>query len=328
MYAHQIGTRLREHILRDHRSGRPVDPRRLQALIADLCGAEEQELMAPLRHLVLSSTFATAAGMDPPLTDGRHLHILSSELIEVFAPTLCTRMQPVLQGLMGMAATATFMQGSAIQPECVKDPAASVLPTGSVASPAVRVVGKAPTNAVLAFLSGVLLMTLGGVVLLVWQQERTLAPTAPDTSSFAPAGAPGMSSDPADSRAMPGQSELRSASSGEFSPVLVTDRALRSIQDLYALLSAKDFEKSSLLYGGGAADQFSPVFFSQFKRVTVQKLSVTSKAGSFLNLEGEVTFVWPDGSIQSETRSFSVDTSSEPPLITASEFGRVITPRR
>jgi hypothetical protein len=127
---------------------------------------------------------------------------------------------------------------------------------------------------------------------------------------------------------MPGQSELRSASSGEFSPVLVTDRALRSIQDLYALLSAKDFEKSSLLYGGGAADQFSPVFFSQFKRVTVQKLSVTSKAGSFLNLEGEVTFVWPDGSIQSETRSFSVDTSSEPPLITASEFGRVITPRR
>lgn len=328
MYAHQIGTRLREQILRDHRSGRPVDPRRLQALIADLCGAEEQELMAPLRHLVLSSTFATAAGMDPPLTDGRHLHILSSELVEVFAPKLCTRMQPVLQGLMGMAATATSTQGYAIQSERSKGPAASGLPTGAVASPAVRVVGKAPTNAVLAFLSGVLLMTLAGVVLLVWQRQSTFAPGSPDTSTSTPARAPGISSDPADSRAMPGQPEPRSASSGEFSTVTVTDRALRSIQELYNSLSAKDFEKSRLLYGVGAADQFSPGFFSQFKRVTAQNLRVTSKAGSSLNLEGEITFVWPDGSLQSETRSFSVDTSSEPPLITASEFGRVITPRR
>ena len=54
----------------------------------------------------------------------------------------------------------------------------------------------------------------------------------------------------------------------------------------------------------------------------------TSKAGSSLILEGVVTFVLPDGYLQSEKRSFCVDTSSEPPLITASEFGRVITPRR
>jgi len=319
MNAHQIGSMLREQILRDHRSGRPVDPRRLQALIADLCGAEEQELVAPLRHLVLSSTFATAAGIDPPLMDGRHLYILSSELDEVFAPTLCTRMQPVLRGLMGMAATATTTQRSVIQPERIKVTATS---------PSVRVGRKANTNAVLAFLSGVLLMTLAGVVLLVWQRQSTLVPAARDTSTSAPAEEPGVRSDPSNSGQMPGQPEPRSASSGEFGTELDTDRALHSIQELYTSLSEKDFEKSSLLYGRGAADQFSPGFFSQFKRVTAQNLRVTSKAGASLHLEGEVTFVWPDGSLQSETRSFSVDTSSEPPLITASEFGRVITPRR
>jgi len=328
MYAHQIGTRLREQILRDHQSGRPVDPKRLQALIADLCGAEEQELMAPLRHLVLSGTFSTAAGMDPPLTDGRYLHILSDELVEVFAPTLCTRMQPVLQGLMGMAATTSTTHGAVIQPERIKGPSTSELATGAVASPLVGGGGKTSTNAVLAFLSGVLVMTLAGVVLLVWQRQSTLAPAAPDTSTSAPAGAPEISSDPVNSRALPLQPEPRSASSDQPITVSVADRALRSIQDLYNSLSAKDFEKSRLLYGSGAADQFTPVFFNQFERVTTQDLRITSQTGSTLNLEGVVTFVWPDGSLQSETRSFSVDTSTAPAFITASEFGRVITPRR
>ena len=328
MYAHQIGTRLRAQILRDHQSGRPVDPKRLQALIADLCGAEEQELMAPLRHLVLSGAFATAAGMDPPLTDGRHLHILSGELVEVFAPTLCTRMQPVLQGLMGMGAIATTRQGAAIQPERINGPSTSELATGAVPSPSVGGGGKTSTNAVLAFLSGVLLMTLAGVVHLVWQRQSTLAPAAPDTSTSAPAGAPEFSSDPVNSRALPLQPEPRSASSDQPITLSVADRALRSIQDLYNSLSAKDFAKSRLLYGSGAADQFTPGFFNQFERVTTQDLRITSQTGSTVNLEGAVTFVWPDGSLQSETRSFSVVTSTEPALITASEFGRVITPRR
>jgi len=105
------------------------------------------------------------------------------------------------------------------------------------------------------------------------------------------------------------------------------DRAVSGIQALYGALSAKDFAQARSLFGPAAADQFDPGFFQQFERVTVQDLRTTSEVGSTVNLEGLVSFVWPDGSVQTETRSFSVETSSDPPLITASEFGRVVRPR-
>jgi hypothetical protein len=100
-----------------------------------------------------------------------------------------------------------------------------------------------------------------------------------------------------------------------------------SIQELYAALSAKDFDRARGLYSEAAADQFDPGFFRQFERVSVQELESTGQVGSSLNLQGVVTFVWPDGSLQTETRTFQVDTSSDPPRISASEFGRVIRPR-
>ena len=327
MNAYQIGAELRAHILRHQRQG-PVDAKRLQALVADFCGGEQHELIAPLRHLLSSSTFAIAAGTDPPLGDQQNLQILSHELAQVFSPLLCDRLQPVLQGLMGVAETHPISTRSAAPPSAVSASTTSELATRAVTSPSVGGGGKTSTNAVLAFLSGVLLMTLAGVVLLVWQRQSTLAPAAPDTSTSAPAGAPEINSDPINSRALPVQPEPRSESSDQPITVSVADHALRSIQDLYNSLSAKDFEKSRLLYGSGAADQFTPGFFNQFERVTTQDLRITSQTGSTVNLEGAVTFVWPDGSLQSETRSFSVDTSTEPALITASEFGRVITPRR
>ena len=99
------------------------------------------------------------------------------------------------------------------------------------------------------------------------------------------------------------------------------------IQALYAALSAKDFRQARPLYGHGAADQFDEGFFRQFERVSIQDLRSTGQSGSILQLEGRVTFVWPDGTSQTETRRFSVDTGGDPPVITASEFGRVLRPR-
>ena len=327
MNAYQIGAELRAHILRHQRQG-PVDAKRLQALVADFCGGEQHELIAPLRHLVSSSTFAIAAGTYPPLGDQQNLQILSHELAQVFSPLLCDRIQPVLEGLLGVAETHPISTSSAAPPSAFSASTPSGTVIGCVNDSSASRDGKPGTVAVLAFLSGMLMMTLAGIGLLVWQRQSTLAPAAPDTSISAPAGAPEISSDPVNSRALPVQPEPRSASSDQPFTVSVADRALRSIQDLYNLLSAKDFAKSRLLYGSGAADQFTPGFFNQFERVTTQDLRITSQTGSTVNLEGAVTFVWPDGSLQSETRSFSVDTSTEPALITASEFGRVITPRR
>jgi hypothetical protein len=41
-----------------------------------------------------------------------------------------------------------------------------------------------------------------------------------------------------------------------------------------------------------------------------------------------VTFVYPDGTSQSESRSFTVDTATNPALITGSSFGQVMRGRQ
>jgi hypothetical protein len=47
-----------------------------------------------------------------------------------------------------------------------------------------------------------------------------------------------------------------------------------------------------------------------------------------VSLHGVVTFVYPDGSTQSESRSFVVDTATQPALITASGFNQVLKARQ
>ncbi len=326
MNAYQIGAELRSHVLRDHRYGHSLDTKRLQALIADLCG-HDQELMPPLRHLVASGSFASAVGMNPPLAGELHLKMLSDELAQVFAPTLCTRIQPVLAGLTGVAATSPASFRSAIHEGAVSAPEFKPAATG-LASPSARGSGNASLIAVLAFLSGVLMITLAAIGHWLWQRQSTMAPLGTGSRSAPSQEKQRISSEPVGSREMPAPPELPAVVPSQVPMMSGADQALNSINALYSALSAKDFETSNKFYGSGAADQFSPAFFDQFKRVTVQNLQVVSRTGSTLNLEGEVTFVWPDGSLQSETRSFSVDTGSEPAMITASEFGRVIRPRR
>jgi serine/threonine-protein kinase len=173
-----------------------------------------------------------------------------------------------------------------------------------------------------------LLMALAGVGLLLWQRHRAgFVPLPPA------AGGSGGSRIPV--RPQPAPVAAPEAPSPAPDPILSpapesaaqVDRAVASIQQLYQALSAKDFNQAQALFGSAAADQFDPEFFRQFERVTVQDLRSTTQVGSSVNLEGTVSFLWPDGSIQSESRSFSVDTASDPPRITASEFGRVLKPR-
>jgi hypothetical protein len=99
------------------------------------------------------------------------------------------------------------------------------------------------------------------------------------------------------------------------------------VQQLYSALSNRNVEAARQLLAGGAADQFDPRFFEQFERVSVADLRETSRTGSTVNLEGVVTFLYPDGSTQSETRSFSVDTDAVPAVISASGFIQVVKPR-
>jgi hypothetical protein len=334
MQPHRIGQQLRAVVLRDHQEGRPLDPRRLQAVIGDLCADAQADLVGPLRYLVLSGAFASAAGMDPPLADGRHLPRLQHELAEMYAPALCARLLPLLEGLLEL-------------PDSSLHRTAAMATQAPPAEPAERNIATAPARAgsagasllilLLAFLSGVLMVALLGVALLLWQRHRGSLPggTVPGPSAMA-TGTPGGTAAPAPSPVSP-PPEPSAAPVAEQPPPppaapteasAPLDRAVASIQELYGALSAKDFSRAQPLFGPAAADQFDPSFFRQFERVSVGNLRSTGEEGSTLNLEGVVTFVWPDGSLQTETRTFSVDTSTSPAVITGSAFGAVLTPRR
>lgn len=325
MDAHRIGQQLRAVVLQERQEGRPLDPRRLQALIGDLCIDSQADLVAPLRYLVLSGAFASAAGMDPPLADGRQLPRLQSELAQMYAEGLCARLQPVLEGLLSLPPSS-----SANAPTSAAGGRQGSAPARSGA-------GTSALIALLAVLSGVLMLALAGVGLLLWQRHGGTLPG----SSIPGSSTDGSSTAGGDRTARAGNGRL--APDGTTAPEArqlpqpalerpedtgAVDRAVTSIQELYGALSTKDFGRAEALFGRAAADQFTPSFFRQFERVSVQDLRTTGQVGSTLNLDGVVTFVWPDGSLQTETRSFSVDTSENPALITGSEFGRVLMPRR
>lgn len=105
-------------------------------------------------------------------------------------------------------------------------------------------------------------------------------------------------------------------------------RAVGVIENLYAALSAGQWTEAQQYHAPNTRDQFDPQFFAKFQRVTISDLKIASRTSDSLNLIGTNTFVWPDGSIQREERSFTVTPGpGGQPIITSSEFMRVLKPR-
>ena len=112
-----------------------------------------------------------------------------------------------------------------------------------------------------------------------------------------------------------------------FQGVEDTKNALLSINSLYQALSAKDFKKAGGFYSKSTKDQFTPRFFEQFAEVIVEQLKTISNRRRVLEMQGLVTFTWPDGTEQIEKRYFVVDTNQPIPIIIASEFVSIIETR-
>jgi hypothetical protein len=207
MSDHALGARLRQALILDRQRGLPLEGRRLQGLAGDLCGADQQTLLPPLRHLVLSPAFLSGACHDPPFAEARLRFRLINELRTVFAAPLCDRMEAVIDGLLdlpaapgrrptattaGTAATATASSSEAFggppepPPPAVAlrparpDPAASPPPAAKTPAP-IRPQPLPPQPApsarpwilaLLGFLSGTLL--LSGAGLLLWRLDNRL----------------------------------------------------------------------------------------------------------------------------------------------------------
>jgi hypothetical protein len=321
MTPHELGQQLRLHLMRERRAGTEPDLRRLHAVIGDLCTGDLEAFKVPLGHLLGSMPLQSALRHEPTLTGPANLHRFERELEPMVAVSLRARLRPVLEGLLDLPGTA---QRAAEPFSATTEPSTPApLAAGSVAvpppSPSRRGNGSLWLVALMSLLSG--MMIVG--ILLLWLWRKPPQPTPGPTAEAPPAAKPDPATGPTE--------ELRRRSPEP--PALVErtedregslERARSAVEQLYGSLSAKDFQQASTMHSPGVADQFLPDFFRQFEDVTVQDLRPLSQKADRVRLEGVVTYRYPDGSVQIETRTYTVKTDRDSGLITGSEFGRVL----
>lgn len=346
MNDHQLGASLRNQILADLQRGIPSDGRRLQALAGDLCGERQLPLLPAVRYLVMSQAFASAVGQPQPLPADPRLQLrLQQELEQVFTTAICQRMTAVLQGLLALPSVEQT-PASPQMPSPPQPPAPPEAPPVPPPMPAVPVVPMVPAAleefellrdprsygsstgsasrgvvAVLSFMAGVLVVgVLAGLVWL-WQLSSRQQQALPqgDTTTGTES-APRVPVSPAPAQPPPAP-ELEQPQ--QVNP----DLAIASVQQLYTDISNGNYDAARQLFSPAASDQFDPTFFGQFQQVSVSDLRETSRSGTSVTLSGVVTYVYPDGTSQTESRSFNVDTATQPALITASSFGSVLKPK-
>lgn len=317
MTPHDIGKQLRVLVTQDRQAGQAVNVQRLQAVVSDLCGAEHGDLVAPLRYLILSAPFASAAGQEPPLAGRPLLQRLQNELAQMYAAPICARLQPVLEGMLGLPSSSV---ASATTPSVAARAAAPAAPVRG---------GTTGINGDLLLLCGALLVSLAGITGL-WLLQRPRAGTgqAPEAASPAigtPSAVPQAAAVPEiPPPPEPAGTEVPIQSGSD--PAAVS-RSQVSVERLVASLSRKEFAEAQPLIGPAAADQFDSTFYSQFAAVNLEDLRLTGQRGSLVDLEGVMVFRWPDGSRQRESRRFTVDSSSDPARIVSSDFERVLETR-
>lgn len=346
MNDHQLGASLRNQILTDLQRGIPSDGRRLQALAGDLCGERQLPLLPAVRYLVMSQAFASAVGQPQPLPADPRLQLrLQQELEQVFTTAICQRMTAVLQGLLALPSVEQT-PASPQMPSPPQPPAPPEAPPVPPPMPAVPVVPMVPAAleefellrdprsygsstgsasrgvvAVLSFMAGVLVVgVLAGLVWL-WQlssRQQQVLPQGDTTTGTE--SAPRVPVSPAPAQPPPAP-ELEQPQ--QVNP----DLAIASVQQLYTDISNGNYDAARQLFSPAASDQFDPTFFGQFQQVSVSDLRETSRSGTSVTLSGVVTYVYPDGTSQTESRSFNVDTATQPALITASSFGSVLKPK-
>jgi len=315
---YELGVRLRSQILSDLERGLPSDGRRLQALMGDLCGNEQLPLLPALKYLVMTPGFNSAMGQQPPLPPDVRLQLrLQQELNAVFAAAISARMEAVLRGLMGLAQASN----PGVVPEPLPEPEPEEADDEAEEREALpRSDGSRGLVAVLSFIAGVLVVGVGGG--LAWLLLQNSPVSSPDLGNVN--GLPARQ-EPAPSVEEPPPAPDLEAIRNEAASKA---QAIASVEQLYNELSLGNIQAARQRFGGEAADQFDPAFFRQFQRVSVDNLREISRDGSLVTLEGLVTFVYPDGTSQSETRNFTVETATDPALITASNFGEVTRRRQ
>jgi hypothetical protein len=99
------------------------------------------------------------------------------------------------------------------------------------------------------------------------------------------------------------------------------------VQDFYANVSRQDWNSARSSFTPQLAAQLDPNFFKQFNQVSVENLKIVTATETSVSFIGTTTYFYTDGTKQVEERSYTVEMVNKTPLISASEFIRVVKSR-
>ncbi|MGI0482502.1 protein kinase domain-containing protein [Geminocystis sp. CENA526] len=109
------------------------------------------------------------------------------------------------------------------------------------------------------------------------------------------------------------------------SVVISKDDAIATVQKLYNLVSNRQYDQARTIFAN--PDNLDPSFFSRFSRITVENLQVVQEDETSVTLVGKNTYYYPDGTKQTEERSFTVIKVDDSLKVINSKFIRVIEGR-
>ncbi len=335
MSDHALGRALRTALEQQRQTlGGPMDPRRLESQLDQLVTPDQQPLLPALSFLLRSALFSRLLAQAQQGFGAQATTVataLEEELRTIYSPPVCARLRDVIQGTLGLPPASPALEMTADE-SVSASPLAK--PAAQVPAVVIRRERASGHQGILLAVLGVLVGILGGFLLVVlWQHNQTrqvanppstAEPEAPRQSPASPAEpetpSPPVMPDEDTSKVDRGDAPV-GAGQGD------ANAAISSVQQLYEALNARDYERVRTLVGDAAADQFEPAFFGQFDAVSISDLRQVAVSGSLISLEGQVTLTDQEGRTQVEARSFTVETATSPAQITASAFGRVISPR-
>jgi len=110
----------------------------------------------------------------------------------------------------------------------------------------------------------------------------------------------------------------------EETPPVDGNEAIAKVQELYNLLSQKQYDQAINFYTN------SPdlSFFDQFSQVTVENLQIVSQDEKSITLTGENTYTYLDGTTQKEQRDYTIERIDDSLKIANSQFLKIIEERK
>jgi len=302
-----LGRQLGEYVR--HQSENKFNLQALQGVIADLT-SDKHDLQASLRDLVSRESFKSLlpyalSGYGTVKRDA-----VIQEISRVYHPEIIIEIEEVLNGFLakngGSASSVSrhslpghnSQSSAGIHEDSVDTSAAANTSNYSTIHTQTLSASSLSRFTVTALLGAILLL----LFFVMHKQQAVIATNAIQSEDF-------RKQDPSRFNALADAK---------------VDAAIYAVQEWVNAMSNMDDQRASRYMTGEAEEMYDPLFFKQFERVNVSKLAVDSISGSFVNLNGVMTFVYPDGSVQKETRTFTVYTKDGSAIVSNTEFGRVI----